>query len=301
MIYKLVFKLLTPITMLPDSQTFFGAFANAYKNVYGDAELETFLVEEKNNKDILFSSMFYDNTLPFPMNLKLPYDNNLSAEKTTILKRFKKVTHISVQLYEEYINNKEKFTNDLLLRMINNDIIINNLNCLCMHNDSLNNVKKEEVMRTRNNLENKNLFYNYVTYYTNNLNFNVYVKCNDKNIQKIDYVLSKVLELRFSHGKNIGYNVFNYNGYEENKTLEHFNNDLLISKTLVDENVNFQQASYKVTISNDKFNNNSDILYRPKKVVFLEGSCMKDKLIGDIVVEKDNDKNNYQYLLGFQI
>ena len=66
--YSLEFKPLSVITKIPDAQTIFGAFCYQYKALFGEAELEDFLKNESSIQPIvLFSSMFYKNVLPLPL------------------------------------------------------------------------------------------------------------------------------------------------------------------------------------------------------------------------------------------
>ena len=60
MIYKLIFKIDSPVDKLPDSQCFFGALCHSYGFAYGKEKLESFIKEIQEGRKYLFSSVLYD-------------------------------------------------------------------------------------------------------------------------------------------------------------------------------------------------------------------------------------------------
>ena len=299
MIYKLQFKPLSPITSLPDSQAIFGAFCDSYHIYHGKNGLEEFLEQLVKNKNLLFSSMFFDNTLPRPNNLVASVNTTLTIDEVKVMKKTKKIKYIEKDVYLEYLDNKELFCSNLSKR-IGKDLIINDNYVLCNYNSPQKYLTRAEDVRVRNNKEDHNLFYNYVNYYSKESLFCVYLKAD--NIDDINNVLLNNKFLSIGPKKSIGYNLFEYLGYEEEVRLNNLNSGLLISKMLCDKRIDFHNSNYFIAMDCSKFNNNADTVFRKSKVCLLEGSIINsNELLGDICIEKAINHNNYQYLLGFTI
>ena len=299
MIYKLIFKIDSPVDKLPDSQCFFGALCHSYGFAYGKEKLESCIKEIQEERKYLFSSMYILNSLPKPMNLIVGRIDNPTIQDVSKIKKIKKIEFLETKLYIEYIKNKEEFLNTFRQR-IGNDLIINDYHCLCYKDSNLSTIKKATDLRVRNNQIDRNLFYNKVTYYSNDTKVCVYVKTD--NLDDIDYALNNQKYISIGSNKSIGYNIFEYLGFEKEEELDNLNSSLLISKMICSKNLDYKKSCYKLSLDNSKFNNNGETVYRDGKICFLEGSVIDNiNEFGGFVVEKDLDHDNYQYLFGLLI
>ena len=243
--------------------------------------------------------MIFDNTLPKPNNLVAIGGNVLTIDDVKIMKKIKKIKYIENDVYLEYLKNTELFCNSFSKR-VGKDLIINDNLVLCYSNSSQKALTKADDVRVRNNKEDHNLFYNYVNYYSEGTLFCIYLKTND--IDDVNNVLLNQKFLSIGSKKSIGYNLFEYVGYEVEEKLDNLNSCLLISKMLCDKSIDFRNSNYFIKMDCSKFNNNADSVFRQSKVCLLEGSIINEKgSLGDIYIEKAKDHDNYQYLLGFII
>lgn len=307
-IYLVELKPLSVLTKIPDAQTIFGAFCYKYKEIYGEEKLEFFIEQEKSNKPaVLFSSMFYKDVLPLPLNFNVPLKKGLSLDETIKNKKIKKLKYISKLIYNEYANDKEKFEENFYLNLeskyeiVNNDILAykNELNFdgACIVSD----------IRTRNAMTysvDKKLFKDEVFYCNERLTFNIFINILNDDFKEEILNTFKLMKYTFFGGqKSIGYNLFEFKSIKLDETINCNKTNMLLSKAVIDTKVNINDSYYKVELIKNKFNVQGSKLERKQINTFVEGSVISttSNYIGGIIEEEQDGKKTYQYYIGMLI
>lgn len=306
-LYKISIKPISPITGIPDSQTIFGLLCHMFVSYYGENELETLLNDiKKDAQTLLISSMFYENTLPIPKNFTPLHEEISNKKQASESKAIKKIKYFSLGLYREYIKSKEKFENTFLEQLDKKNYIIINDEIVSKKDELLNEKYLIAELKIRNKVslkkEDKKLFYEKIFYVNEKLNFNFYLDVDLKYEEKIKKLITSMNYVSIGGSKSIGFNLYNFINIEKSD-IKRNKPHLLISKSIGDSSINFENSFYDLKVTNNKFNNAKDTIFRKQIVTLVEGSYIdtcKD-VIGSLV-EEHNDKNiTYQYMIGFLI
>lgn len=306
-IYSVEFKPLSVLTKIPDAQTIFGAFCYKYKELYGNDKLDKFLDIEKNTPIFLLSSMFYKNVLPFPLDFRPKFNPNITLEETLNNKKLKKIKYISKDLYIKYVSEKEKFCDNYFEDVKNNYQIINK-EILSLNDD---NILKEKYVendtRIRNsnpNREDKGLFRDEVIYCNPKLSFQIYLNIIDETYKdEILNVFENMNYVFFGGNKSIGYNLYEFVNIERENKLENLNHKMLLSKSLANSDVDYDNSNYGIELLVNKFNVQGNKLNRKQVMVLREGSVLNtsNDYSGGLVEEEQNGMKTYQYYYGMMI
>lgn len=308
-VYSITFKPLSVLTNIPDAQTIFGAFCYKYASLYGNEDLENLLkIENSNNPVFLISSMFFNDTLPFPTDFMPPKKKSVSIQETTRNKKLKKIKYISKKLYIDYVVNNEDFVNTYYENISSKYIIINDE--LLAHKED--NLLTEKYLvrdtRTRNsfsfNKDEKELFKDEVFYCNDKLLFTVYLNIlNNDFKEKIINTFAKMNYVFFGGKKSVGYNLYSFIEIKEEDELNKLNHNMLVSKSLVDKDIDLNKSYYTYDNVNNKHNINVANVNRKQVNVLKEGSVLfTDKpFVGGLVQDDVYGKTIYQYYLGMLI
>lgn len=305
-IYSIEFKPLSVLTKIPDAQTIFGAFCYKMKEIYGENTLKNFLkLENGDNPLFLISSMFYNQTMPIPLDFMPIKENVSSLEDASQNKKVKKIKYMSKSLFIEYKNNKEKFMKDFYKNLNDKFIIVNNELLLKKDENIINDKYIVKDVRTRNaysnSLTNKKLYKDEVIYCNEKLTFNIYINILNEKCADIVLNIFKSMNYVFFGGhKSIGYNLFSFIDCKTEKELENTNHKTLVSKSLITQEIDLENSFYKFQVLNNKNNQQLGNIYHKQVYVLDEGSVISTskEYIGRMVEEKVNEKTIYQYYLG---
>lgn len=316
-IFKLQFLPVSPITKIPDSQTFFGALCTAIKDIYGRDKLESFLKEmETKEYPFILSSFFYANTFPMPLDINPEFleEKDINIKDIALLKKIKKVERVSTGVFEDYIKNFDEFNNKFYKRIIAGEYLFIPANNLLIkveeRQEYFSKKLSESITRTRNKVNYKkekdtDLFYNNIIYLDDTVIFDAYIKVKDEDVfEVILNSLEKYKYLSIGGKRSIGMNLFEFIGYSEFFNVDFKDKKLLLSKCILDsDEVDFKNSYYKIMHLNNKFDNNSESVYKHSLSVFVEGSVFNTSqtIIGDVVKEKGEHFDIYHNAIGFLI
>lgn len=315
--YKFKFKPCGPISKIPDSQSFFGAISTTIKNYYGKEILEDFLKDMEMKKySFIVSSFFLENTLPIPLDINPEFiDGNLiTLDIINKLKKAKKIDKISLSIYLDYKSDYNTFNKEYYSNIMNGEyILLEHLNLL-IKKEELNNYSLKKTFRddiyTRNRInigQDADLFYTNLIYCDENLVFDAYIKFNDdETLNKIVKAIEKHKYLSIGGKRSIGVNLFKFIGYEpECSFVNHQQNKrLLLSKAVIDDDlVDFTQSFYRLETLNNKYDNNSEKLYKQSTTFIVEGSVLQTNqdVIGTTIKSQGKDYEIYHNAVGFLI
>ncbi len=307
-IYSIEFKPLSVLTKIPDAQTIFGAFCYKYKEIFGNDKLNEFL--EKENSDnhvVLFSSMFYKNVLPLPHDFTLKHQVGLSLEETINNKRTKKIKFVSKQVYLDFINNKEEFESTFRENIDKKYKIINKEILAFQNEDFLDEKYLVNDFRIRNAYsldEDKKLFRDEVMYCNDKLTFNIYVNILDDSFKdNVIKTFESMQRVFFGGLKSIGYNLYSFVSTKEETEISLKRHNMLLSKSIIDKNIDLENSYYTPQFISNKFNTQSNKLYRKQLLVLNEGSVISTSkdVVGGLIKEEQNGNVTYQYYLGMII
>ena len=313
--YRFIFSPCGPISQVPDSMAFFGALCHCIKSFKGKEALEEMLIDGFNKEhDCVVSSLLFHHTLPIPLDITPEYNpsSNLDIRELSQLKEFKKIKHISLGIYQDYIKDKMEF-NRTLMNRINTQtycLIQNSSIMIRTEESSLSHfkAKMKKVTRTRNKMnmnEDTSLFYNRAIYCDKEVLFDVYIKVKNELIwDMIIESISKIKYLSIGGKRSIGMNLFQFQKAEVYEFPTHNESKVLISKTIsINDDISYEDSYYKTQILDNKFDSFSKHLYKNELLVILEGSVLKtpQSIIGGYVVEDSSDVQVYTNATGFLI
>jgi hypothetical protein len=214
------------------------------------------------------------------------------------LKKYKKITSITLDIYKDYIINK-KF-NELKDDIYNHKLNLEN-GIISKQPLELN-INRNLIVHNNHSteLDNRKLYYDDTLYVSNDLNFCIYVKTDDIEYVKNIFKFSQYFG--FGNRVSVGKNCFKLDNI---KKIEPVNNSgdyrLLLSKCISTE-FDLEESSYVIesnVYSGSKY-------YESNKVgrfnKFIEGSYMKIKESKEYygkLVKCNNGKEIYHYGIGF--
>lgn len=305
-LFNVKFEVLSPITSIPNSQTIFGTICTYYASMYGESELEEILSKmEQKDYPFVVSSMFFENTLPLPLNFIPRCDSEkLSYEKVKLLKGIKKLKYISKKVYLKANKNIEQLNLKVLDLLDKKDICIeNNILMLSEEKDKLN-LKVNNSMRTRVNVEDEQYFNNSLLFMPKNTNLEFYIEINSNvMVDKLKKLLKSMEYVSFGGGKSVGYNLFAFISIDEENELKSEHPSLLLSLAVGDDTIVYDKSDYKLITINNKFNYASETINRCGALCFVEGSVIStsSNTIGFVVKEEINSRPTYQNFVGLLI
>ena len=304
-LYSIQFESISPMTAVPNSQTIFGTICHYYENIYGTEKLEELLQIQKKEPIFVVSSMFLKDTIPLPQNF-MPQFKKINDENDLILlKETKKIQYISKELYLNEYKVDFKAFQELYFENLNNQNYVIKNNILMLKKEEkqfLNNFIKTQ--RTRTNTFEKEYYQNQILYFEPQTQFEFYIEIfNLDYIEKFKKLFSTMNYITFGGHKSIGYNMFNFVNMELSNNLKLNRPHLLLSLSIGDSSIDYQNSYYQLKQLNAKFNNAKDVVNRNQVLVFTEGSIIAtDKsYIGQIIEETNNKKVTYQNVMGLLI
>ncbi|MCR1960677.1 hypothetical protein CWE04_00465 [Thomasclavelia cocleata] len=309
-LYKLTFKCISSMTKIPDAQTIFGAVCNIIKYTKGEDELQRYFESFKNEPLFVHSSMFLDGLMPMvkvgliSIDEKNKQINSLPVNKQLTylsqLKKLKKISFVSLEIYNKYIVNGDFI--GLKLGILNNEISIEN-GVLSSH---ISNFDKAEELLVHNNHEEQSderrLYYDKNLYYSKNCQFCIYVKTND--IEYVKSIFKYAPYFGFGSRVSVGKNCFKMESIEEiENVVQNPEKKVLLSKCISNE-FDLVESSYVIdsTVYWGSKSYSSNVVGRFNR--FVEGSYMKvnenKEYYGDLI-RCNNGKVIYHYGIGFTL
>ena len=291
------------MTQIPNSQTIFGTICHYYESVYGTKQLEELLeTSSKNAPLFLVSSMFPENMLPIPQDFmprKKSVNNQIDVQ---LIKKTKKIKYISTQVYNEYKQSPSAFEKLYYGNIERKNYLIQD-NCLTL-NDELVIPYCIKNVRTRINIDEELYYQDQLLYYEKDGIFEFYVECLDENIMvQLEQVFKTMRYVTFGGHKSVGYNMFDFVSFSNADQLKSSTPRLLLSLSVGDENIDYNQSYYQLKQLNMKFNNSFEAVNRSHVVAFTEGSILitNQSYTGCLIKEKNNQETTYQNMLGLLI
>jgi CRISPR type III-A-associated RAMP protein Csm4 len=297
--YIIRFKPLSVITELPDGQKLFGAFCYSYNRLYGEEKLEKMLECQYANPTIIFSSLFFDNVLPCPMDFMPNRLKNPSLIDVKESKKYKKIKFFSKSVFNDYKNNKEEFEKSFYLSFDSKYRIIKN-ELLCSKNENIvyNYVKDS---RTRNSSD-RELFKDQVFYLDENMMMYAYMDIYDEGItENILGVIKNMRYISLGGFKSIGYNLYNVEEVIEINDCKRYG--MLLSKSVLPNDIDIDNSFYSLNVANNKYTK-GETIYKNGLVVLNEGSVISStnsNYVGSIVKDEKGGKYTYRYYIGYLI
>jgi CRISPR type III-A-associated RAMP protein Csm4 len=305
-LYSAIFKPLGPMTKIPDSQVLFGAFCHAYKSIYGETELEKMLHKQSTKPYFFLSSFFPQDFLPMPIGLQFERFKDINEVNHGVFKLSKKIKYISIGIYNDLQSNPQEFLKNFYQRIINEDYFFSGENLFLQKKSEAkipNRIFYKE-MRIRNSKqgEEKQLFYNYVTYVHPSMMFQAYIRIeDDSEVEKIKNVFTSMRYLSLGGNKSVGYNLFDIVKLDQINEFENkLGVKLLLSKSVGDEYVDLSKSTYQLKVFHNKFNGISPTRHRKTVIGFLEGSLLSTEKFysGSLIEDTINGKKIYQNFIG---
>ncbi|WP_279006457.1 type III-A CRISPR-associated RAMP protein Csm4 [Thomasclavelia cocleata] len=309
-LYKLTFKCISSMTKIPDGKTIFGAICNIVKYTKSEDELQRYFESFKNEPLFVHSSMFLDGLMPMvkvgliSIDEKNKQINSLPVNKQLTylsqLKKLKKISFVSLEIYNKYIVNGDFI--GLKLGILNNEISIEN-GVLSSH---ISNFDKAEELLVHNNHEEQSderrLYYDKNLYYSKNCQFCIYVKTND--IEYVKSVFKYAPYFGFGSRVSVGKNCFKMESIEEiENAVQNPEKKVLLSKCISNE-FDLVESSYVIdsTVYWGSKSYSSNVVGRFNR--FVEGSYMKvneNKDYYGSLIKCNNGKVIYHYGIGFTL
>ena len=227
-----------------------------------------------------------------PVNKQLTYLSQL--------KKLKKISFVSLEIYNKYIVNGDFI--GLKLGILNNEISIEN-GVLSSH---ISNFDKAEELLVHNNHEEQSderrLYYDKNLYYSKNCQFCIYVKTND--IEYVKSVFKYAPYFGFGSRVSVGKNCFKMESIEEiENAVQNPEKKVLLSKCISNE-FDLVESSYVIdsTVYWGSKSYSSNVVGRFNR--FVEGSYMKvneNKDYYGSLIKCNNGKVIYHYGIGFTL
>ena len=307
-LYKLSFECISSMTKMPDDQTIFGAICNIIKYTEGENVLEQYFRSFVSKPLFVHSSMFLDGFMPMvkvgliSIDEKNKQVNNLPVNKQLAylsqLKKFKKISFVSLDIYNKYIVNDD--FKGLKQAILNNEVnIIDDV-----LSSQTNEYSKVESLVVHNNHQDKNnerkLYFDNTIFYPKNSHFCIYVKTD--NIEFVKSIFKYAPYFGFGNRVSVGKNSFKLVKTTEITNIKtNCNKKILLSKCISNE-FNLQESSYVIdsTVYSGSKAYCSNVIGRFNR--FVEGSYMKvfeDKEYYGKLIKCNNGKPIYHYGIGF--
>ena len=302
-LYSVKFKIISPMTHIPHSQTIFGTICHYYESIYGTKQLEKLLEISSNNKPLFWvSSMFPEHMLPFPQDF-IPRKKNVNSQiDVQFIKKTKKIKYISKQVYNEYKQAPQAFWELYYRKLEEKNYLIQN-NCLTLNNEWVPPYYIKDV-RTRIDVDEELYYQDQLVYYEKDSIFEFYIECIEESIKvQLEAVLKTMRYVTFGGHKSIGYNMFDFVSIANADELKSASPRLLLSLSVGDKHIDYEHSYYQLKQLNMKFNNSFEAVNRSHTIVFTEGSILMTNRLytGSLIKEKNNQQTTYQNMLGLLI
>jgi len=305
------FKPLGRLTKIPDSQSVFGMLCYAILEKFGEEKLSQILNRfANNNPDFIVSSFFLHNLFPYPMEITMPYQPNLTPEHTIKLKELKKVRYISKDIFKAYLQDKNEFINTYSEKVFIGEYVIVQKEYLVTKEEqsqfSEQLLKKEIQIRNLvgETKEDKQLFYNELIYCRDGVYFDLYVLVLNQDIKEdIIKLISSLQYVSIGGGKSIGYNMFSCVEFEEIEFVNNNQTKTLLSIASLDQDIQYDESAYRIETLHNKINNAIHQVYKNTQTVLLEGSSIvtNKPFMGSILKEEIDDQVRYSNYLGLLV
>ncbi|OPZ32676.1 MAG: hypothetical protein BWY97_01299 [Tenericutes bacterium ADurb.BinA124] len=313
--YQLRFSSISPITKIPDSQSFFGALAHAIKSRFGKEQLEELLLKGmKKEFPFIVSSFFFTKTLPLPLDITPTFlsESNISINQLKAIKKTKKIKSISLGIYQDYASNLDQFNTSFYHKLFSNEYLLIQDDSLLIKNDEVNLFSQAKPYKTTTRVRNKvniseetDLFYNQVIYLKDDQKFDVYLKVHSNDILNIIIEsLQKQVYISIGGKRSIGLNLFKYLDCQEVNFPENHQKKMLLSKSIIDsDQVDWEHSYYKNVVLNNKFDLIKEKVFKKQLLCFVEGSVFttNQNFIGSYVPEEKQPFTVYHNAVGFMI
>ena len=323
--YRVTMKAKSTMTDFADSQTLFGAFCWAIRDLYGSERLEKILDNFLDCEDtFILSSTFPKGLFPKPI---INFTDNEVIDKfrvidykltSPVIKKLNKIRYISEEVFKDFITGRfdaGKIIIDLALKkgvyILENDFLCKTSENIKLQRIKVINDMRNNLNRLTNSTEEGNLFYHKRIYIEKDAEFNFYVKT--KNEVMINSILKYLSDSALLGDKSTGMNVYEFSNPEDAGDLfaeSKIEKSYLLSK-YIPQNGDIdwsKKNNYQLVSLNYRVESREEFLTEDnvkKQVVYMtEGSLIhlnnRERINGCLPVIKEIGRSKiYQNGLGF--